>query len=129
MPSTARNSFRRPYPIGKYSIFQRHSFKGRRRREQRQVLHHLPDRDPTLVRVNNATEVSALSQSPHSLAQKIRILRNKHAVEVGRPLQQEIVVQLRRSVFLGCQNINGPQAQTRRDGTPHVDIHVKCNAQ
>jgi hypothetical protein len=44
-------------------------------------------------------------------------------------LQQETILQLRLSVFLGSQNINRPQAQSHRHDTPHVDIHVKCNAQ
>lgn len=102
---------------------------GRRPREQRQVLYHLPDRDPALARVYNAAEVSALAQSSRSFAQQILVLRNNHAVEVGGSLQQEIVVQLRRSIFLGCQNIDQPQAQRCRDGARHVDIHVKCNGQ
>jgi hypothetical protein len=36
-------------------------FNGCRRTEQHKILHHLPDRDPALVCVNNAAEISALA--------------------------------------------------------------------
>src|ERR1017187_42274 len=93
------------------------------------ILYHLTDRDPKLVRVNDAGKLFALPQSPGAFAQEIFVLRNEYAAKLGRSLQQEIVIQFCRSVFLRRQDINRPEAQGRRHGSRHMHIHVECEAQ
>jgi len=58
------------------------------------------------MRVNDAGKAPAFSQSPRSFAQEILILRNEYAAEFRRPLQQAIVIKLRRAVFLRRHDID-----------------------
>ena len=76
------------------------------------------------MRVNDAGEASAPSEPSNSFTQEILVLRKEYAPKVCRPLQEAIVFQHRRSVFLRREDINRSKAQGRRHGARDVNVHV-----
>ncbi len=90
------------------------------------VRDHLPDglSSREAEGIDHASKRRSGTLEAHRLAEKIVILGNQDSVEIARSFQYRRVRELRRGVFLSCQDIYMPQAQADRDRARYVNVQV-----
>ena len=96
--------------------------------EYLQLLDELPDRKLELGRVDDASEVDALTLPSRSLYEQVFVLGEEHPAQFARPIEQLRVFPSCCAVLLSREHIHSAPSQAAGHGTRHMHVHVERDA-
>lgn len=81
-----------------------------------------------LMGINDASEWNSVSLTGRGFSQEIFILRKQHTLQFSGTIQQNVIRHVAPAILLSRQNIHASQAQTSRDRSMDVLVHVQHDA-
>jgi hypothetical protein len=93
--------------------------------DQFQIVYTSPNGDTPLMGIDDAGEWNTASLTTSGFRKEIFVLRKQDTPQFCRTIQQNVIRDIAPAILLSRQNIHASQAQTSRDRSMNVLVHIQ----